>query len=267
MGRLSGVAVGFWALNGKDASGQQHPPARQGDVAIMQFQQLQNIIGHEFKNPELLVEALTHPSIAHERGNETNPHNQRLEFLGDAVLQLVLTDRIYRLYPSLPEGKLTHIRAHLANRNTLFQRAQAIDLGSHLMLGRGEEASGGRQRLSNLADAYEALLGAVYLDGGLRAARKCILAQFADEFLNLKQTSPRQNPKGRLQELLQAHSSSGPIYRVVHESGPDHSKYFEVVVEWEGKEIGRGNGSSKKQAETVAAEAALVQFAGNDGGG
>ena len=226
----------------------------------MHFQKLQKIIGHEFKNSELLAEALTHPSIAHERGNDCNRHNQRLEFLGDAVLQLVLTDRIYKLYPDLPEGKLTQIRAHLANRHTLFQRAQAIDLGSYLLLGKGEETSGGRERLSNLADAYEALLGAVYLDGGLRAARKLVLAQFADEFLTIKRTSPRQNPKGRLQELLQAHSSNGPLYRVVAESGPDHRKYFEVVVEWGGREIGRGNGSSKKLAETVAAEAALAQL-------
>lgn len=224
----------------------------------MHLVKLQKTVGYEFKNPDLLVEALTHPSIAHERGNESNRHNQRLEFLGDAVLQLVLTDRIYKLYPDLPEGKLTQIRAHLANRHTLYQRARAIELGKHLMLGKGEEASGGRERLSNLADAYEALLGSVYLDGGLRAARKFILTQFADEFTNIKQTTPRQNPKGRLQELLQAHSPQGPSYRVVHESGPDHSKHFEAVVEWEGRQIGRGNGSSKKQAETVAAEAALA---------
>lgn len=224
----------------------------------MHLQKLQKTISYEFKDTDLLVEALTHPSIAHERGTESNHHNQRLEFLGDAVLQLVLTDRIYKLYPDLPEGKLTQIRAHLANRHTLYDRAQAIELGRHLMLGKGEEASGGRERLSNLADAYEALLGAVYLDGGLRAVRKFILTQFADEFSNIKQTTPRQNPKGRLQELLQAHSTNGPIYRVVHESGPDHSKHFEAVVEWEGREIGRGNGPSKKQAETVAAEAALA---------
>lgn len=228
----------------------------------MHLQKLQKTIGYEFKDTDLFTEALTHPSIAHERGTEGNRHNQRLEFLGDAVLQLVLTDRIYKLYPELPEGKLTQIRAHLANRHTLYHRALAIELGKHLMLGKGEEASGGRERLSNLADAYEALLGAIYLDGGIRAARKFILAQFADEFSNLKQTTPRQNPKGRLQELLQADSPNGPIYRVVHETGPDHSKYFEVVVEWEGREIGRGNGSSKKQAETVAAEAALAALPG-----
>ena len=201
---------------------------------------------------------MTHPSIAHERGGENGRHNQRLEFLGDAVLQLVLTDRVFKLYTDLPEGKLTQIRAHLANRHTLFRRAQAIELGRYLLLGKGEEASGGRERLSNLADAYEALLGAIYLDGGVRAARKFVLAQFAEEFANIKQSTPRQNPKGRLQELLQAHSANGPSYRVVLESGPDHRTYFEMVVEWEGREIGRGNGSSKKQAETAAAEAALA---------
>ena len=147
----------------------------------MHLQKLQRTIGYEFKDIELLTEAVTHPSIAHERGNGCNHHNQRMEFLGDAVLQLILTDRIYKLYPDLPEGKLTQIRAHLANRHTLYDRAQAIDLGRHLMLGKGEEASGGRERLSNLADAYEALLGALYLDGGLRAVRRFIFAQFAEE--------------------------------------------------------------------------------------
>lgn len=221
---------------------------------------LRKTIGHEFKNPELLSEALTHPSLSHENGKHAMPHNQRLEFLGDAVLQLILTDRIYKLHPDLPEGNLTQLRAHLANRHALHRRARAIELGRYLMLGKGEEASGGRERLSNLADAYEALIGAVYLDGGVRAARKFLLAQFADEFKNLKQSSPRQNPKGRLQELLQARSPSNPIYRLVHESGPDHSKLFEAVVEWENKVIGRGNGSSKKQAEVAAADAALAAF-------
>ena len=220
---------------------------------------LQRTIGYQFKNPALLTEALTHPSLAHELGR-TNNHNQRLEFLGDAVLQLLLTDYIFKVHPNLPEGKLTQIRAHLANRHMLFERARAIELGRHLLLGKGEEASGGRERLSNLADAYEALLGAIYLDGGIRAARKFIRVQFALAFSQIKQATPRQNPKGRLQELLQSNSPANPVYRVVHESGPDHSKYFEAVVEWQGREIGRGNGSSKKQAETAAAEAALASL-------
>jgi ribonuclease-3 len=223
----------------------------------MHAQKLQKLIGYDFKNPDLLTEALTHPSLAHEKVGVGNHHNQRLEFLGDAVLQLMLTDHIYKLHPDLPEGKLTQIRAHLANRHALFRRAKGIDLGKFLMLGKGEEASGGRDRLSNLADAYEALLGAIYLDGGVRATRKFIAAQFAEEFKQIKQATPRQNPKGLLQELLQARSPSNPAYRVIDESGPDHNKYFEAVVEWEGREIGRGRGCSKKQAETAAAEAAL----------
>jgi ribonuclease III len=218
---------------------------------------LHKTTGYQFKSPELLTEALTHPSLAHEKGNGTNHHNQRLEFLGDAVLQLVLTDHIFKLHPDLPEGKLTQLRAHLANRHTLYRRAQAIDLGKHLLLGKGEEASGGRERLSNLADAYEALLGAIYLDGGIRAARRFVLNQFKTEFSQMKQTTPRQNPKGHLQELLQSRAPENPQYRVVRETGPDHSKYFEVSVEWNGQEIGRGHGSSKKQAEAAAAEAAL----------
>jgi ribonuclease III len=223
----------------------------------MQLQKLQKIIGHQFKDPELLQEALTHPSLAHEQCDNGSRHNQRLEFLGDAVLQLILTDHIFEMFPDFPEGKLTQVRAHLANRHTLHRRALAFQLGEFLLLGKGEEASGGRERLSNLADAYEALLGAVYLDGGIRAARKFIAAQFALEFKNLKEATPRQNPKGRLQEFLQAQSTANPQYRVIQESGPDHNKRFEAVVEWQGHEIGRGHGSSKKLAEVAAAEDAL----------
>jgi len=222
----------------------------------MPLQALQKVIGYEFKNPDLLREALTHPSMSHEKG-VLNSNNQRLEFLGDAVLQLVLTDRVYRQHPEFFEGKLTQMRAHLANRHTLFRRAQAIDLGKYLLLGKGEESSGGRQRLSNLADAYEALLGAIYMDGGIRAARQFVQWQFAEELKQVRQTTPRQNPKGELQELLQARAAANPVYRVVQETGPDHHKFFEVVVEWQGEEIGRGQGSSKKQAEAAAAEAAL----------
>ena len=232
----------------------------------MQEQSLRKIIQYEFKNPELLREALTHPSLAHEDPTAPDHHNQRLEFLGDSVLQLMLTDQIYKLNPTWPEGQLTQLRAHLANRHTLFRRAQAIDLGRFLLLGKGEETSGGRTRLSNLADAFEALVGAIYLDGGVRAARKFIRAQFAAELRDLQERAPCQNPKGSLQELLQARSPSNPLYRVVHESGPDHSKRFEVAVEWEGKEIGRGRGRSKKLAETAAAEAALSALSRNGAG-
>lgn len=228
--------------------------------SIMDWDALQEAIGYRFKNLKLLKEALTHPSLAHENDRSEEPHNQRLEFLGDAVLQLVLTDRLFRLHPDWPEGQLTQTRAHLANRHTLYRRAQAIQLGQYLRLGKGEERNGGRTRLSNLADAYEALLGAVYLDGGWRAARALIHRQFAQEWRQTKTASPRINPKGRLQEIVQAQGVSSPTYRVVQESGPDHEKQFEVVVEWQGREWGRGVGSSKKLAEAAAAAAALEQL-------
>ncbi len=223
----------------------------------MQLESFQSAIGYQFKRNELLVEALTHPSIIHEAHGRTRPHNQRLEFLGDAVLQLVLTERLYAQYPDLPEGKLTQLRAHLANRHTLWRRAKAIHLGKYLLLGKGEEISGGRDRLSILADGYEALLGAIYLDRGIRQVRAFIRRHFEEEFKGLKTTSHNQNPKGRLQELLQSESPVNPIYRVIFESGPDHQKHFEVAVEWLGHELGRGRGSSKKIAETAAAESAL----------
>jgi ribonuclease-3 len=226
----------------------------------MHLQRLQQTIGHNFKNPRLLQEALTHPSLAHEKGAHTHGHNQRLEFLGDAVLQLLLTDHIYQLHPNASEGQLTQIRAHLANRHTLHRQALAINLGDHLLLGKGEESSGGRQRPSNLADAFEALLGAIYLDGGIRAARKFVRRQFRQELRAVRTAAPRHNPKGHLQELLQARSSANPQYRVIHESGPDHNKHFVAVVEWEGREIGRGTGSSKKLAEVAAAQAALADL-------
>jgi ribonuclease III len=223
----------------------------------MHGQKLEKTIGYTFKKPPLLTEALTHPSMAHETGHKESHDNQRLEFLGDAVLQLALTDRIYKLFPDSPEGQLTQLRAHLANRHTLCRRAKAIALGRHLLLGKGEEASGGRDRLSNLADAFEALIGAIYLDGGMRVTRKFLYAQFAEEFQALQPSSYSQNPKGRLQEMLQAHVPVNPSYRVIRETGPDHSKQFEAIVEWQGQEIGRGHGHSKKQAEAAAAEAAL----------
>ena len=195
---------------------------------------LQKTIGYEFKNPELLTEALTHPSIAHERATESNHHNQRQEFLGDAVLQLVLTDRIYKMYPDLPEGKLTQIRAHLANRHTLYHRALAIDLGKHLMLGKGEESSGGRERLSNLADAYEALLGSIYLDGGIRAARKFILAQFADEFKDIKQATPRRTPRGDCRSCCRPISEGSHLPRRTRDPGPTTASISRPS--WNGKD-------------------------------
>jgi ribonuclease-3 len=217
---------------------------------------LEERIGYQFRNPQLLAEALTHPSVAHETQRK-HFDNQRLEFLGDAVLQLAITEQLYGHFVDKPEGDLTKLRSRLVSRDTLKTYAVAIDLGKHLMMGRGEEASGGRERTSTLADAFEALIGAIYLDSDLAMARKFVLAQAKDDLAQIAAEPVDINPKGDLQELLQAISPASPVYETISESGPEHDKVFVVRAIWEGKELGRGTGKSKKQAETAAAEEAL----------
>ena len=219
-------------------------------------QSLEKIIDYKFTNSLLLAEALTHPSLAYET---QRPHfdNQRLEYLGDAVLQLILTDELYRSYTAFGEGRLTKVRSRLVSRDALWKFARQIDLSNFLLLGKGEEASGGKERASNLADAYEALIGAIYLDGGLEASKKFILSQCVSAIEEAASEPDEANPKGRLQELLQAISSTSPSYRILQQEGPDHAKTFEVCVEWEEKLLGSGRGCSKKEAEFDAASQAL----------
>jgi ribonuclease III len=211
---------------------------------------------YQFRDENLLRLALTHPSVAHESGTAM-AHNQRLEFLGDAVLGLVLTQKLYEQFPASDEGSLTKARAKLVNRKTLAERARALDLGARLILSRGEEASGGRERASALADAYEALLGAIFLDGGFEAAREVILSEFAEAFGELNALPLIENPKGELQEFLQARSPRAPEYETIQISGTDHDPLFECAVHHEGIELARGRGKSKKAAESEAAMAAL----------
>jgi ribonuclease-3 len=218
--------------------------------------ELQESIGHRFRDVGLLELALTHPSLGMVPGM-TAHDNQRLEFLGDAVLQLVLTDELYRRFAAASEGPLTTARAHLVNRRTLAEKARALGLGRHLRLGRGEETSGGRQRSSSLADAYEALLGAIYLDGGLDVVRSVIMGQFRDVFGSLEVMPILHNPKGDLQEWLQAESNESPDYRLESVTGPEHDRSFECSVVHRGVELGRGRGKSKKDAESEAALMAL----------
>lgn len=223
--------------------------------------ELQERIGHTFQDASLLEMALTHPSLGAMPG-ATVRDNQRLEFLGDAVLQMVLTDELFRRYDAASEGPLTTARAHLVNRKTLADRARALGLGEHLRLGRGEESSGGRQRVSALADAYEAIMGAIYLDGGLAAAREVILAQYRDELGGLQVMPNLDNPKGELQERLQSESNEPPEYRLASATGPDHDRLFECAVLHRGVELGRGRGRSKKEAESEAALLALRNLRG-----
>jgi len=222
-------------------------------------QGLQERLNYWFGNPALLQLALTHPSVAHEHGASMQT-NQRLEFLGDAVLQLVLTRELYEKFPAFDEGPLTKARAQLVNRRTLAERARQLNLGQYLIVSRGEDLHGGRERPSALADTYEALLGAILLDGGYDAARNFILRQFQAAFGELSAIPELENPKGELQELMQATSTEAPRYCVASASGPDHDRLFECTVHHGGKELARGRGKSKKAAESEAALAALAKL-------
>ncbi len=217
---------------------------------------LEERIGYKFRNSLLLAEALTHSSISLERKNYPFD-NQRLEFLGDAVLQLVVTEHLYLLFPDFSEGRLTKLRTRIVSRAGLKNHASAIGIGGHLMMGRGEDASGGRTRASTLSDAFESLVGAIYLDGGYAETRDFILRETEAAFALIAAEPEEINPKGRLQELLQAIAPSAPLYEVMDQTGPEHQKHFECRVVWESIELARGSGRSKKQAEVEAATAAL----------
>jgi len=217
---------------------------------------LQRRLGYRFSKPELLKLAVTHPSVAHETTAQI-PHNQRLEFLGDAVLGLVLTQELYQRFDTVSEGPLTKARAQMVNRRSLAEQARRFHLGEFLILSRGEESSGGREKQSALADAFEAVLGAMFLDGGFDAARDFILGCFREAFGHLTRIPNIDNPKGELQEMLQARSIDAPQYQTTSVTGPDHDRLFECAVFHEGRELGRGKGKSKKSAESEAALAAL----------
>lgn len=221
---------------------------------------MNDILGYCFKDPSLLVTALTHPSAT---GDETlgQRSNQRMEFLGDAVLQLVLSEALYARFPRAEEGAMTKARARLVNQRALAEQANRLKLGEMLRLGRGEEQHGGRRRPSALADAFEAVIGAIFLDAGYEAAQMVVLKLF-EEAINQFGDKPGEiNPKGELQEVLQAQFNESPVYGVVSVSGPDHDRVFESSVMHQGIELGRGVGKTKKEAEFMAALAALKQMA------
>lgn len=220
------------------------------------MESLESRLGYKFRNSLLLAEAMTHPSLAYE---SQRPHfdNQRLEFLGDAVLQLILTEDLYKMFPDFPEGRLTKLRSQLVSRRALARFALTIDLGSYVLLGKGEEATGGRRRMSTLADGFEALIGAVYLDSGYTGARDLVLRLFQSEIEALAGSPEERNPKGELQECLQAISPQAPNYRILGETGPDHRKVFQAEVSWKNLILAVGKGKSKKEAEARAAGEAL----------
>lgn len=218
---------------------------------------LQNALAYGFKNLLLLKQALTHRSYVNEHPGSQLIHNERLEFLGDAVLNLTFCDLLFRKYPEIPEGRLSKIRAGQVNEKKLSLLSQQLDLGAYLLIGKGEERTGGRNKSSILADAFEAVLGAIYLDGGYASASNFINRLFESQ-LEDGQEQFNQDYKTLLQETCQGNLKTVPVYTVFREEGPDHKKIFFVEVIIQGQIISKGKGRTKKEAQQQAAEKALL---------
>jgi len=223
------------------------------------IEELQFRLDIEFSNPDLLVEALTHRSRQGEDEGAAGISNERLEFLGDAVLGQVIASHLYERFPDWSEGKLTRLKAVTVSEVILGKVAQALDLGSYVLLSKGEEQSGGRKRLSLLADAVEAIIGAVYLDQGIEAAHVLVLRLLGLHLETILSDQYEQDYKTVFQELIQERHKQAPVYRVVDQSGPDHDRTFVVEAMLGDQILGVGSGKSKKEAEQMAAKQALQQ--------
>ncbi|WP_294514764.1 ribonuclease III [uncultured Intestinimonas sp.] len=223
------------------------------------MEKLEEKLGYTFHDRRLLENALTHSSYANENKSKGETSNERLEFLGDSVLGMVVADHLYRTHPDMPEGELTRTRAALVCEDSLVEVAAQLELGQYLKLGRGEDAGGGRKRPSIQADAVEAVIAAVYLDGGIGSARK-LITNFILTNNEREQEGAVRDFKTALQELVQRESGRVLSYRLMGESGPDHAKVFSVEVDLNGQPIGAGEGRSKKEAEQNAAKAAMAKL-------
>lgn len=223
------------------------------------YRQLEKSLGYRFRRRQNLEHALTHRSYRYER-EEIDRDNQRLEFLGDAVLGLVIADFLHDEYPDLQEGEMTRLRSQVSSSAALYDMAAGIDLGAFLLLGRGEEQSGGRSRKSNLADAFEAVLGAAYQDSGLKGVERIFRKLIRPVILDGLPGQEQDNPKGALQELVQSRWKTVPKYRVVSERGPSHDRRYTAKVYILEEEFGSGTGSTKRMAEMEAARNTLEQF-------
>ena len=221
------------------------------------LKQLCERLGHEFSDPELLHQALRHSSYIHEHPDLQGQSYERLEFLGDAVLELVITELLYDRFPDATEGQLSKARAGVVNETRLAVTARALELGPCLWLGRGEELQGGRDKPSILADVVEALAAAIYLDGGLERARKVLLGLLGRVAERAVSRAPQKDFKTRLQEYVQEVLHVTPVYELVEAEGPDHAKTFTVAVVIDGLRTAQGRGRSKKEAEQEAARLAL----------
>jgi len=224
------------------------------------FLELQESLGYKFQKPSLLKQALTHRSYLPE-ANHNLQDNERLEFLGDAVLELVISDLLYRRFGNrYKEGDLTKMRAYLVSETRLVILARELNLGQHLLIGKGEERCGGRTRPSILADAFEAVVGAIYVDGGFENAYRFIKTRFEKLLASAPQKGLRIDYKSRLQEMTQKLYHSLPNYKLVEIQGPDHDRLFKVSLYFENRQISKGIGKSKKEAEQQAARAAIKYF-------
>ena len=224
---------------------------------------LQETLGVSFNEFSLLEQAMVHSSYINENPGFVLTSNERLEFLGDAILGLVVAEKLYQDFPDLAEGEMTKLRSVLVCRDTLACVARAIRLGDYLYLGKGEEASGGRNKSANLAGALEAVIAAISLDSGLAITRDFVLKLFKEELQKVIRQDTEVDYKSRLQELIQSRYRSTPTYRLIEAMGPDHDRRFTVEVMAGEAALGRGSGKSKKMAETEAARLALERLSAN----
>lgn len=220
------------------------------------MKELQKKLNYSFNDKELIATALTHSSYANERRCQSN---ERLEFIGDSVLGMIVAMHLYRAFPKLPEGKMTRMRAELVCEQSLWEVANKLDFGRHLRLGKGEDLTGGRERPSILADCVEAVIAALYIDGGFEVAKKFVDDHILSKLESLG-TTPFGDYKTRLQELVQSSHGQSLSYEMLSESGPDHMKVFCAAVYLNGEIIGQGQGRTKKEAEQNAAAKALEEL-------
>lgn len=223
------------------------------------LKRLSGELGIAFSDSLLFDQALTHSSYVNERGQERK-NNQRLEYLGDSVLGLLVNEYIYKRFPDYAEGQLARIKSHIVSERSLAKVALELSLGNYLLMGKGELASGGRKRISILADSLEALIGAHYLDQGLEKSRKFIIRILGPSIESIRHPGQVRDPKSVIQEKVQAEFSALPVYKVISQTGPDHKREFVCSVSINGKEIATGKGRSKKEAEKKAAGEALKKI-------
>ncbi|MBI4843206.1 MAG: ribonuclease III [Nitrospirae bacterium] len=231
------------------------PPSSSKDIADFEL-----AIGHSFKKRSLATEALTHKSYSHENKESRQIHNERLEFLGDSVLGLVISEYLFENFRKYPESKLSKLKSYLVKEATLAEAAERLDIGSYLFMGKGEEISGGRNKPSLLANAFEAVIAAIYIDSGMKKARDFILRSLSHNLLEITEDDLLVDFKTLLQEITQAKFGCLPEYLINSEKGPEHEKLFEASVKVNNDMLGKGSGKTKKAAEQMAAKEGLKKI-------